>query len=135
VPLWKLRAKANPAKKAGSSTGFDPQGRGDVRGGRAVKRHNTQRDRVLRLLEENGGQWVPLPRVLELGIAQYGARILELRRTGHRIENRVEHCNGVVHSWFRLVPSKGQAKLFDAALEARPRTQEHWLEAQPQRSL
>lgn len=100
-----------------------------------MKRRNTQRDRILRLLEENSGQWVPLPRVLELGIAQYGARILELRRMSHQIENRVKHCNGVVHSWFRLVPSKGQAKLFDAAPEACPRTQGHWLEAQPQRSL
>lgn len=95
----------------------------------------TQRAQLLRFLEQNAGQWVPLPRVLELGIAQYNARIFELRRMGHQIENRVEHCNGVVHSWFRLVPSKGQAKLFDAAPEARPRTQEHWLEAQPQRSL
>ncbi len=67
--------------------------------------------RVLELLEEHANDWVPLPRILALGAAQYGARILELRRAGHRIENRTEHVDGQVHSWFRLVIPKGQMEL------------------------
>jgi Helix-turn-helix domain len=62
-----------------------------------------QTDAILALLEEANGQWVPLPAILQLGIAQYNSRILELRRTGHRIENRVESANGARHSWYRLV--------------------------------
>ncbi|MCI0404133.1 MAG: hypothetical protein L0212_11535 [Acidobacteria bacterium] len=77
----------------------------------------TQRERLLRLLEDNCGAWVPLPRILALGIAQYSARIFELRREleprGWRIENRTERVGGVVHSWFRLVPPRAQASLFD----------------------
>ncbi len=68
----------------------------------------TQRGRLLRLLEEHAGHWVELPRILELRIAQYSARILELRRElepkGYRIESRVVHSNGRVRSWFRLRP-------------------------------
>ena len=69
----------------------------------------TQRERLLRLLEEHAGHWVELPRILELRIAQYSARILELRRElepkGYRIESRVVHSNGRVRSWFRLLPT------------------------------
>jgi hypothetical protein len=65
----------------------------------------TQRAAILRLLIDAHGQWVPLPEILALGCAQYGARILELRRLGFRIENRVEHRDGARHSWFRLVQS------------------------------
>ena len=68
----------------------------------------TQRDRLLRLLEEHAGHWVDLPRILELGIAQYNSRIWELRRElepeGYRIESRVVRSNGRVRSWFRLLP-------------------------------
>ncbi len=94
----------------------------------------TQRAAILRLLEERKGQWVPSYELAGIAL-QYGARVLELRRAGYAIENKAQHINGQAHGAFRLVQSKGQAKLFDAALEARPRTQEHWLEAQPQRSL
>lgn len=64
----------------------------------------TQRDRIVRLLVEARGEWVALSQILELGIAQYGARIFELRRAGFRIENRTERdpSTGAVHSWFRL---------------------------------
>ncbi|MGH9504800.1 MAG: hypothetical protein ACRD20_18260 [Terriglobales bacterium] len=61
---------------------------------------NTQRSRILGLLIDARGAWVPLPRVLELGAAQYGARILELRRLGFNIENRRDG----EHSAFRLLP-------------------------------
>lgn len=63
----------------------------------------TQRDRVLNLLREANGEWVSLTRILELRIAQFGARILELRRAGHNIENRTEEVDGETHSWYRLV--------------------------------
>ncbi len=69
----------------------------------------TQRERLLRLLEEHAGHWVELPRILELRIAAYGARIWELRRElepkGYVIENRrLVNSNGQVHSSFRLLP-------------------------------
>lgn len=62
---------------------------------------------VLRLLIDAHGAWVPLPEILALGIAQYGARILELRRLGFTIENRTERIPGARqrHSWFRLINS------------------------------
>jgi Helix-turn-helix domain len=69
----------------------------------------TQRFCILRLLIDARGAWVPLLQILDLGIAQYGARILELRRQGFVIENRCERLDGKRHSWFRLVqhsPSK-----------------------------
>ena len=64
-----------------------------------------QRGRILRILIDAHGAWVSLPEILALGIAQYGARILELRRQGFIIENRTEHVDGERHSWFRLVKS------------------------------
>jgi hypothetical protein len=65
----------------------------------------TQRAAILRLLGAARGAWVPLPEILALGIAQYGARILEARRMGFRIENRTERLDGVCHSWFPLLSS------------------------------
>ncbi len=76
----------------------------------------SQREKLLRLLQEGG--WVDLPRILELGIAQYNARIWELRRElkpkGNCIESRVVHSNGRVRSWFRLrqpEPAQGELDL------------------------
>jgi hypothetical protein len=66
-------------------------------------RGTIQSERLLVLLRSAHGAWVPLPEILALGIAQYGARILELRRSGLHIENRIESVGGVRHSWFRLV--------------------------------
>jgi len=63
--------------------------------------HKTQRGRILALLIDARGE-VPLPAILALGIAQYGARIHELRALGFRIENRKERVNGVLHTFFRL---------------------------------
>lgn len=63
----------------------------------------TQEQRILALLRAQAGKWVPLPMILDLGIAQYNARIYALRRKGHRIEN--DSCwSGIQrHSYFRLV--------------------------------
>lgn len=75
--------------------------RADFPWGAADARRPTQRERILSLLA--GGEWIPLPKILALNIAQFGARILELRRDGHNIENRVEEVNGETHSWYRLI--------------------------------
>lgn len=63
-----------------------------------------QRERILALLKAADGGWVPLPRILALGIAQYNARIFELKHYHrHRIVNRTRVVGGVRHSEFRLV--------------------------------
>lgn len=66
----------------------------------------SQRAAVLKLLLDARGAWVPLPEILALGVAQYNARVYELRRLNFRIENRVEVDpeTGVRRSWFRLSP-------------------------------
>lgn len=71
----------------------------------------TQSAAVLRLLIDAHGSWVPLPEILALGIAQYNARILELRRLGFVIENKTERVNGARHSWFRLVQVRRESAL------------------------
>lgn len=80
-----------------------------------MRHRETQRDRLLRYFKERRGEWIPLPEILALGIAQYSARIFELRRDGFRIENRTEHRDGRVLSWFRLAVPKGQQALFPEA--------------------
>ena len=77
-----------------------------------MKGRGTQRDRLIQLLRENSGQWVGLPRILDLRISQYSARVHELRKLGYRIENKTQHHNGQVWSWFRLI-EPGQAQLFE----------------------
>jgi hypothetical protein len=76
--------------------------------------HKTQRDAILGLLVRARGAWVPLPKILELGCAQYNARIFELRRLGFHIENRGETRDGVRHTFFRLVIA-AHPKLSNAA--------------------
>jgi hypothetical protein len=71
---------------------------------RLVQR-KSQSAALLRLLTDAHGSWVPLPKVLALGIAQYNARVFELRRLGFAIENKTERVDGARHSWFRLVNS------------------------------
>ncbi len=72
---------------------------------RVADRRKTQRDRVYYLLASYSGEWVPLKEILALGAVQYGARIHELRRAGHVIENKIEHDeHGATYSWFRLLP-------------------------------
>ena len=65
-------------------------------------RNHTQRAQILQLLIEARGAEVPLPKILDLRISQFGARIYELRKLGFRITNRTERMAGVVHSYFRL---------------------------------
>ncbi|MGH9492916.1 MAG: hypothetical protein ACRD2K_05395 [Terriglobales bacterium] len=63
-----------------------------------------QQVKIYTVLALRAGQWVPLPELLSIGVAQYNARILELRRQGLTIENKTAVVNGQRHSWFRLIP-------------------------------
>ena len=67
----------------------------------------TQRSRLLDLLRSRRGQWIPLPEILALGFSQFGARLLELRRSGLTILNKTEHRNGKTFSWYRLEDQPG----------------------------
>lgn len=78
----------------------------------------TQQLKIYTVLAERAGSWVPLPELLRLGVAQYNARILELRRQGITIENRTAVVNGQRHSWFRLVPRPPRATRQQLHLEA-----------------
>ncbi len=63
-----------------------------------------QKDRLLSFFKEHPNTWIPLPKILQLGIAQYNARIYDLRYQGIIIENKWKIIEGVKHSWFRYVP-------------------------------
>ncbi|MBZ5701007.1 MAG: hypothetical protein LAN84_04100 [Acidobacteriia bacterium] len=53
-----------------------------------------------------------MPQILALGCAQFGARILELRRSNFHIENKIERDDsGVVHSWYRFAPRISEAQV------------------------
>jgi hypothetical protein len=64
---------------------------------------NPQAKRILAVLENFGGDWVPLPRILKLFIANYRMRITELRRAGYNIELKDERVDGQRHTAYRLV--------------------------------
>jgi hypothetical protein len=49
---------------------------------------STQCDDLLALLRARAPAWVQLSDILALGIAQYNARIFELRQNGHIIEQK-----------------------------------------------
>lgn len=87
----------------------------------------TQRDRILRVLGDARGEWMPLPDILALGIAQYNARIFELRRLGIAIENRTETDTetGARHSWFRLSSLPGEVQEPGAQRQQSPFEQAH----------
>jgi helix-turn-helix protein len=78
-----------------------------------MSQRKLQRQKLLELLRKFNGNWCALPAILDLGIAQYNARIFELRREGYVIENKVERAtDGVRHSWYRLVPREMQRNLY-----------------------
>jgi hypothetical protein len=54
---------------------------------RLTNQKATQRNRLLDLLKSQSPSWVPISEVVSIAGFQYGARILELRRLGHSIEN------------------------------------------------
>jgi len=64
----------------------------------------SQRSRILGLLLSARGSEVPLTRILDLRISQFGARLSEIRGLGFRIVNRIEITpDGEKRSWYRLV--------------------------------
>jgi len=65
--------------------------------------HKTQRDQLLGLLLRANGNWVSLLEILDLRIAQYNARVHELRKLNFEIESRTQTIDGQRHSWFRLL--------------------------------
>lgn len=69
----------------------------------------TQRERIKRMFLTSPNVWIPLPRILEMHIAQYGARIKELRDRGMNIENDWEMVNGQRHTYFRYVKQEVEA--------------------------
>lgn len=103
-----------------SQSGFDfaPKARADFPWGAAearreaqplAKRKLNQCDRILALLREANGLWVPLPCIMDLRprIAMYVTRIYELRlrgaQEGFQIDNKMEHDEeGNTRSWYRL---------------------------------
>jgi hypothetical protein len=88
-----------------------------------------QQRKIADFLLERPNQWIRLPEILALGIAQYGARILENRRKGLVIENRTMWVGSKRHSWFRIVVPKVQEKLFADRPETERRPK-HVLEIQ-----
>jgi Helix-turn-helix domain len=95
----------------------------------------TQRARILRLLIDARSSWVPLHEILALGIAQFGARIFEMRRMGFLIENRIKRDDsGAVHSWYRLVnspaPAESQAVATPASSPVTSSSSADWYERQ-----
>jgi hypothetical protein len=76
-----------------------------------IHRNTIQSEKIRALFLAAHGAWVPLPEILALGIAQYNARIWQLRHEyGLTIENKTElGDDGIRHSWFRLVNSSAQS--------------------------
>lgn len=75
-----------------------------------MKSHETQANRLLRLLEnklnmEPNDGWIDLPWIMRLGIACHTRRIHELRKAGHVIELRDEYVDGQRRTAYRLVKS------------------------------
>lgn len=69
----------------------------------STRREGDGRRKIRELFEGRPGEWIPLPTILRLGVAQYNARILELRREGYRIENETQWIEGVRTSRFRFM--------------------------------
>ncbi len=69
--------------------------------------NTTQEAKILDLLKQARGEWVGLPAILGLGIAQHSARLWALRHLhGLQIENKTKRVNGVRQSWYRLLSPK-----------------------------
>ena len=63
----------------------------------------SQCDKILAVLQDYRGEWVPLPRLHQAsGSYVVHSRIADLRKRGHAIDHRNEHREGVVHSFYRL---------------------------------
>jgi hypothetical protein len=100
--LW----RDNPATAAHGVFTFRPN--------RKSKRNPTQADVLLSLLRKARGEGkaLTLPEILQTGIAQFTARIFELRELGLVIENELQRSDGRVLSryWLRHDPEQDCAQ-------------------------
>ena len=71
----------------------------------------SQADRILERLQFTSEAWVGMPDLAKVsGAYAVHSRIAELRRRGHRIENRIERsADGTRLSWYRLTPGETAA--------------------------
>lgn len=60
-----------------------------------------QSGRILKLLKERSGEWVPAPELSAISL-QYCARIFALRKAGVEIENRTERSGKIRHGFYRI---------------------------------
>ena len=67
--------------------------------------HTSQAQRILNLLREYEGNWLPLPEILALGIASHTRRIFELRKKWV-IEMREEWVGQQRQTAYRLLGEK-----------------------------
>lgn len=62
-----------------------------------------QKQEILNLLKSHPNEWIPVYEIAKIAL-QYNTRLLELRRQGYVIENKLmEVVNGSRHTAFRLV--------------------------------
>ena len=82
--------------------------------------HETQCQRLLTLLSGRKGYGVTLPEILDLRIANYPARISELRpRLGIRCEEKQEVA-GIRHTAYRLYQEPKQLNLLEHTSPCQP---------------
>jgi len=75
----------------------------------------SQCQRIRELFYRQPNEWIPLTIFLDMRISQYGARIMELRRSGMVILNKTKRVGHETHSWFKYVPADeaGQQEMFN----------------------
>lgn len=67
---------------------------------------STQNERVLARLRQSLGDWVPMPTLaMSSGAFAVHSRVSDLRKQGHRIEQKSERKSGsrANHSFYRLL--------------------------------
>lgn len=70
---------------------------------KAAGKGMTQCDKILRVLMDRRGEWVPMPYLARAARAYaVHSRISDLRSRGYVIEQRREHVEGVRHSFYHL---------------------------------
>lgn len=65
-----------------------------------LTKRKTQTERLKELFESRPNQRISLPEILSMGIAQYNARIYELRHEGMCIINEGKRVDGIHQTWF-----------------------------------
>lgn len=71
----------------------------------------TQSERIVALLRERRGEWVPAPELARISL-QYSARLHHIRHEMHLpVVNRVDWVNGAKHGFFKLLSEIEQRAL------------------------